>query len=155
MLVKWEHLESEDLRGNLLSYEIAYYDMLKQQCPAKTYRSAGNTTISVKGGDSYAVISNLDPRLEYCVAVAAKTGAGVGEFSYITIPCMSAPEKDCSLCAYLRNHNISSSNSVHEHCVHCGLCKHSKMHTVDCKCVQVNKCVLCMHSPQLVWTSVS
>jgi len=96
LLVKWEYLKLEDLRGNLVSYEIAYYDLLNQQCPAK---SAENTTISERGGDSYAVIANLEPTLEYCVAVAAKTGAGVGEFSYITIPCMSTSEKNCLLCA--------------------------------------------------------
>ena len=96
VLVKWEHLKSEDLRGNLLCYEIAYYDLLEQRCPGNTYRSGDNTTMSVTGGDSHAVIANLDPRLEYCVAVAAKTGAGVGEFSYITIPCMSTPEACCS-----------------------------------------------------------
>ena len=99
MFLKWEHLNLDDLRGSLVSYEIVYYELLEEQCPAKTYGSTSNNTMSVTGGGSYAVIANLDPRLEYCVAVAAKLGAGVGEFSYITIPCMSTPEKDCSLCA--------------------------------------------------------
>ena len=85
-VVEWEHLDVENLRGKLVSYEIVYHELSEEQCPAT---SDGNTTISVTGGDSYAVIANLDPRLEYCVAVAAKTGAGVGEFSYVTIPCMS------------------------------------------------------------------
>ena len=100
-VVKWEHLDLEDLRGSLVSYELVYYDLLEEQCPTKAYdwqqrptTTTDNKTISVTGEDPCAVIANLDPRLEYCVAVAAKTGAGVGEFSYITIPRMSTPEKD-------------------------------------------------------------
>ena len=96
-VVKWEHLDLKDLRGNLVSYEILYYDLLEEQCPATTYEPTGNKTISVTGEDPCAIIADLDPRLKYCVAVAAKTGAGVGEFSYITIPCMSTPEKDSCL----------------------------------------------------------
>ena len=103
-VVKWEPLDLKDLRGNLVSYKLVYYDLLEERCPTKDWQqrpttTTGNKTISVTGEDPCAVIANLDPRLEYCVAVAATTGAGVGEFSYITIPCMSTPEKDSHLCA--------------------------------------------------------
>ena len=54
-----------------------YYDPLEEQCPAKTYEPTDNKTISVTGEDPCAIIANLDPRLEYCVAMAAKRGAGV------------------------------------------------------------------------------
>ena len=50
-------LKLEDLRGNLVSYEIVYHNLSEEQCPVKTYRPTGNTTISVTGGDSYAVIA--------------------------------------------------------------------------------------------------
>ena len=49
-----------DLRGNLVFYEIVYYGLSEEQCPAKTYGSTGNTNISVTGEDPYAVIANLE-----------------------------------------------------------------------------------------------
>ena len=84
-LVEWEHLSLEDLRGNFSSYEIVYYDLLEEQCPAQA--STDNQTVSVTREDPRAAIADLEPGLQYCVAVAAKTSAGVGEFSHRVIPC--------------------------------------------------------------------
>ena len=53
-------MKSADLRGNLVFYEIVYYGLSEEQCPAKTYGSTGNTNISVTGEDPYAVIANLE-----------------------------------------------------------------------------------------------
>ena len=84
-LIEWEVLSLEDLRGNLLSHEIVYYELLDEDCPPNT--TSSSRMVSFKGIEPQFVITDLDPGLQYCVGVAAKTGAGRGDFSYSLIPC--------------------------------------------------------------------
>ena len=82
-VVEWDELSWEDKRGILLSYEIVYQSTLDSQCPVN---DSYNETQSTKN-ESYT-ITDLDPGLQYCMAVAAKTSAGVGVFSHALIPRM-------------------------------------------------------------------
>ena len=103
-LIEWEVLSLEDLRGNLSSHEILYYELLDEDCPPTT--TSSSRRVSFKGIEPQFVITDLDPGLQYCVGVAAKTGAGRGDFSYSLIPCKQI------LCA---KHNPFM-------CVYCVMC---------------------------------
>ena len=89
-LIEWEVLSQEDLRGNLSSHEIVYYELLDEDCPPNT--TSSSRMVSFKGIEPQFVITDLDPGLQYCVGVAAKTGAGRGDFSYSLMPCKSGAE---------------------------------------------------------------
>ena len=84
--IEWDELSWEDLRGEFVSYEFGY-DSVRSgdtQCPVSD--SYYNDTLPVV--EERYVITDLDPGLQYCVWVAAKTSAGVGPFSHSLIPCM-------------------------------------------------------------------
>ena len=76
--VIWNRLTLEESRGFLLSYTVAFIDTKRATCPEVDTETNMMRTSS---GNSQLVISNLDPRLEYCVAIAASTVAGISEFS--------------------------------------------------------------------------
>ena len=86
-LIEWEILSQEDLRGNLSSHEIVYFNLLEAECPPTTIGTSSSHMVSFIGTEPQFVITDLDPGLQYCVGVAAKTGAGLGDFSYSLIPC--------------------------------------------------------------------
>ena len=48
-------------------------------------RNANNSTTVIETTDTSIVISDLDPRIVYAVSVAARTDAGVGNYSQETI----------------------------------------------------------------------
>lgn len=48
-------------------------------------RNANNLTTVIETTDTNIVISDLDPRIVYAVSVAARTAAGVGNYSQETI----------------------------------------------------------------------
>ena len=104
-LIEWEVLSLEDLRGNLSSHEIVYYKLLDEDCPPNT--TSSSRMVSFKGIEPQFVITDLDPGLQYCVGVAAKTGAGHGDFSYSLIPCkyivLNQNAKHNSMCVCVRN----------------------------------------------------
>ena len=82
---EWGELSWKDLRGVLVSYEIAYNSAGPgDKCSVKT-GSNYNHTMSVH--QERHVITDLDPGLQYCVGVAAKTSAGIGPFNQALIPC--------------------------------------------------------------------
>ena len=99
-LIELERLSLEDWRGNLSSYEVVYYEVLEEQCPlsspfkAMTFsvpnsgiqinitQNLTNVTLSVAEGSIQINITDLEPVVQYCLSVAAKTGAGIGEMSY-------------------------------------------------------------------------
>ena len=69
----WEELSHHDLRGILHTYEIVVKIESCETTVANTFTSEyPSTTV------------NLESDLEYCIEVAAKTGAAVGRF---TSPC--------------------------------------------------------------------
>ena len=82
--MEWEELSWADRRGVLTSYEIVYDDMTSDQCPAT---NSFDNTLSVNKESLDFVINDLDPGLQYCVGVAAKTSAGIGVFMFTVIPC--------------------------------------------------------------------
>ena len=45
-----------------------------------------NNTLSTDQ-ENYVMVDQLDPGLQYCVWVAARTSAGVGPFAHSKIPC--------------------------------------------------------------------
>ena len=100
-LIEWERLSLKDWRGNLTSYEIVYYEMLQEQCPLSSpiknmsisieernhIYITENTTLSVVEGNIQVNITGLEAVVQYCVSVAARTSAGIGESSnYSLIP---------------------------------------------------------------------
>lgn len=51
----------------------------------RTRRNADNLTTVIETTDTSIVISDLDPRIVYAVSMAARTEAGVGNYSQETI----------------------------------------------------------------------
>jgi len=65
---------------------VAYSGTERATCPEVDPTT--NTIIVTHSGNSQLVINNLDPRVEYCVAIAASTVAGTSDFSDAQkVPC--------------------------------------------------------------------
>ena len=63
-----------------------YYE-LKEDCPPSNVNTTNQSLVSVVKREPVFSITNLDPRREYCVGIAAKTGAGIGKFSFEAVSC--------------------------------------------------------------------
>ena len=98
--IEWEELSQEDLRGVLVSYEVGYGSVGFTKCPVSD--SYYNDTLSVKQ-ERYA-ITDLDPGLQYCVWVAAKTNAGVGPFRHSLISCTNKNPNCSTKFLYILSH---------------------------------------------------
>ena len=85
-LIEWEPLNLEQLRGNLTSYEIVYIP-LENECPPHSNTNKEETMSIQVTKPVCAITDLLDPGREYCVGIAANTGAGTGMFSYNLITC--------------------------------------------------------------------
>ena len=100
-LIEWERLSLKDWRGNLTSYEIVYYETLEEQCPLSSpiknmcisveernhIYITENTTLSVAEGNLQVNITGLEAVVQYCMSIAARTSAGIGEpTNYFVIP---------------------------------------------------------------------
>ena len=84
--VIWNQLTLEESRGFPLSYTVTYSSTERATCPEADPET--NTIIVTHSGNSQLVINSLDPRLEYCVAIAASTVAGTSDFSDAQkVPC--------------------------------------------------------------------
>ena len=77
--VTWTQLTLEESRGFLTSYSVAYSPSETTTCPEVDLET--NTILTTSSEYSQLVISDLDPRLEYCVGIAASTVAGTGNYS--------------------------------------------------------------------------
>lgn len=84
--IQWELLSLKQLRGNLSSYEIVYHE-LEEDCPLPNVNSSNQSSVSVVKREPVFSITDLDPRREYCIGIAARTGAGIGEFSFKPVSC--------------------------------------------------------------------
>ena len=84
--VHWDNVPLKEMRGQLVSYEIGYesIEMNERECLVGYYHT---TTMSTEQ-ESYTM-NQLDPGLQYCVWVAARTSAGVGPFSQSHVSCKS------------------------------------------------------------------
>ena len=88
-LIEWERLGAQDLRGYLTSYLIVFFK-LSDTCPSVPSSSAQsyeNRSSVPALSPVFSLTDLLDPRHEYCVGVAAVTGAGTGVFSYKSVSC--------------------------------------------------------------------
>ena len=63
-----------------------YYE-LEEDCPPSNVKTTNQSSVSVVKREPVFSITNLDPRREYCVGIAAKTGAGIGKFSFEAVSC--------------------------------------------------------------------
>lgn len=77
----WSQLSLEESRGFLLSYTVAYNEnQIRAICP-EVNPEASMKTINSSLGNTQLIISDLNPGLEVCVAIAASTVAGTSDFS--------------------------------------------------------------------------
>jgi hypothetical protein len=80
----WEALSLEELRGFLDSYVVVFEELNTYQC----LDLDPLTSQTVLAQEAFITISDgLMPGKEYCVEVAAKTSAGAGISTKVTIPC--------------------------------------------------------------------
>ena len=87
-LVEWEPLKPQDLRGNLTSYVIVYFKLSSDTSCLSPTQNYENSTFAVEAvSPVYSISERLDPTYEYCVGIAAVTGAGAGVFSYDSVSC--------------------------------------------------------------------
>ena len=98
----WSHLSLVQSRGFLTAYKVTYNNTQRSNCPQ--VNPEVSTTLSVDQDETQLVITDLDPRLEYCVRIAATTVAGTSEYSSaVKIPCKCAPLQ----CNYHKNITFS------------------------------------------------
>ena len=119
VVLTWDPLSLVESRGFLTDYKVAYLDTLRSSCPHIDHDlETMSTTLSVDKENSQTVISNLDPGLEYCVAIAASTVAGTSDFSDTQkVPCKCMKNHRLCLCVMispflLRIHSAVVSNSL-------------------------------------------
>ena len=85
----WSRLSLLESRGFLTTYKVTYKSTQRRSCPQVDPETS--TTLSVDQNETQLVISDLDPRLEYCVGIAASTVAGTSDYSAtMKVPCKSA-----------------------------------------------------------------
>ena len=85
----WSQLSLVQSRGFLTAYKVTYKNTQRRSCPQVDPETS--TTLSAHQNETQLVISDLDPRLEYCVGIAATTVVGTSEYSStVKIPCKSA-----------------------------------------------------------------
>ena len=86
----WSQLSLVQSRGFLTAYKVTYKNTQRRRnCPQVDPEVS--TTLSVGQDETQLVISDLDPKLEYCVGIAATTVAGTSEYSAtVKVPCKSA-----------------------------------------------------------------
>ena len=77
--VTWTQLTLEESRGFPTLYSVAYSPCESTTCPEVDPEIY--TILTTSSENSQLVISNLDPRLKYCVGIAASTMAGTGNYS--------------------------------------------------------------------------
>ena len=77
--------------GVVTAYLVRYRiteDVDVESSDRRVRRNADNLSTVIETTDTSVVISDLDPRIVYAVSVAARTDAGVGNYSHETIvPC--------------------------------------------------------------------
>ena len=85
--VSWEPLTPEQSMGVVTAYLVRYRiteDEIESS-GRRVRRNANNLTTVIETTDTNIVISDLDPRIVYAVSVAARTDAGVGNYSQETV----------------------------------------------------------------------
>ena len=86
----WSQLSLVQSRGFLTAYKVTYKNTQRRRSCPQVDPEMG-TTLSVGQDETQLVISDLDPRLEYCVRIAATTVAGTSDYSVaVKVPCKSA-----------------------------------------------------------------
>ena len=77
--VQFAPLSQEDNNGEINSYTVTYSPSINSSC----YNTSANNhlNVSVPVDSTIAMIDSLEASQEYCVAVAASSEAGTGNFS--------------------------------------------------------------------------
>ena len=87
--LNWSRLSLVQSRGFLTAYKVTYKNTQRRSCPQVDPETS--TTLSVDQDETQLIISDLDPRLEYCVGIAASTVAGTSDYSdTLKVSCKSA-----------------------------------------------------------------
>ena len=87
--LNWSRLSLVESRGFLTTYKVTYKNTRRRSCPQVDPETS--TTLSVDQDETQLIISDLDPRLEYCVGIAASTVAGTSDYSStLKVPCKCA-----------------------------------------------------------------
>ena len=87
--IAWTQLTLEESRGFPTIYLVAYIPTERAMCPEVDPETT--TVLTTSSQNSQLVISDLDPRLEYCVGIAASTVAGTSDYSAtVKVPCKCA-----------------------------------------------------------------
>ena len=87
--LNWSSISLVESRGFLTAYKVTYKSTQRGSCPQVDPETS--TTLSVDQNETQLVISDLDPRLEYCVGIAASTVAGTSDYSAtLEVPCKCA-----------------------------------------------------------------
>lgn len=84
--VEWELLTLDQLRGNLTSYELVYFELVQECLENSNFENGGNVSVEAIQ-PVFSLTGLLDPGLQYCIGIAARTGAGIGPVSFETISC--------------------------------------------------------------------
>lgn len=82
--VNWEPLSPEQSMGVVTAYLVRYRiteDEAESSGGRRRRRNANNLTAVIETANTNVVIGDLDPRIVYAVSVAARTDAGVGNYS--------------------------------------------------------------------------
>ena len=80
--LEWVDPSLEELRGFLESYVVVFEELNTYQCLDLDPQTSQTRIVR----EPEIVITGLLPGKEYCVEIAAKTSAGAGNFTKITIP---------------------------------------------------------------------
>ena len=101
VILMWGPLSLVESRGFLTDYKVAYINTQSSSCPQIDLQTM-STTLSVDKESTQIMINNLDPGLEYCVAMAASTVAGTSGFSDTQkVPCKcTTNHRWCFVCYY-------------------------------------------------------
>ena len=76
--VTWTQLTLEESRGFITSYLVAYSTAERNSCSEV---ETNNTILTTHSESSQLIINNLDPNLEYCIGIAARTMSDTSDFS--------------------------------------------------------------------------
>ena len=108
VIMMWGPLSLVESQGFLTDYKVGYVNTQRSSCPQIDLEMS--TTLSVDKESTQIVINNLNPGLEYCMAIAASTVAGTSGFSDTQkVPCKCATNHRLY---FVCNYDISPSSAL-------------------------------------------
>ena len=108
VIMMWGPLSLVESQGFLTDYKVGYVNTQRSSCPQIDLEMS--TTLSVDKESTQIVINNLNPGLEYCMAITASTVAGTSGFSDTQkVPCKCATNHRLY---FVCNYDISPSSAL-------------------------------------------